>query len=360
MAEFFAEYGLFLAKTITFVVALGVIIAMIATASAKRGKTGGHLEVTPLNERFEQMERALSAGILPKDVLKKQRKQEKLEAKQAKKQEKSKRKQKTKEETDAKSEATTEERKRLFVLDFKGDIKATAVGALREEITALLTIARDDDTVLLRLENAGGLVHEHGLAASQLLRLKQRKLNLIIAVDKVAASGGYMMACIADKIIAAPFAILGSIGVLAQIPNFYRLLDQHGINFEQIKGGEFKRTLTMFGKNTDEDRAKMQEEVEDTHALFREFVAEHRSGLDIHAVATGEHWYGTRALERQLVDELQTSDDYLLQAKDNIDIFQIEYQAKKDIGEKIASVMQLSVTAVIDRFLGLAQQRKMP
>ena len=197
-------------------------------------------------------------------------------------------------------------RPRVFVLDFKGDIRASAVASLREEVTAVLSFARPEDEVLVRLENAGGLVHEHGLAASQLMRVRQRGIALTVSVDKVAASGGYMMACVADRILAAPFAILGSIGVLAQIPNFHRLLDSHGIDFEQFKGGEYKRTVTMFGENTDADREKLRQDIEDIHAIFKTFVTEQRPGLDIDRVATGEHWLGRRAKDLGLCDTLVT------------------------------------------------------
>jgi serine protease SohB len=203
--------------------------------------------------------------------------------------------------------ADTRARPRVFVIHFRGDIKATAVASLREEVTAVLTSATPADEVLVCLENAGGLVHEHGLAASQLLRIKEKKIPLIVAVDKVAASGGYLMACVANRIIAAPFAVVGSIGVLAQLPNFHRLLDKHGIDFEQVKAGEFKRTLTLFGKNTEKERAKLKEEIEDTHQLFKNFVSQHRPDLDMTRVATGEHWYGARALELKSSSRVTTT-----------------------------------------------------
>jgi serine protease SohB len=237
----------------------------------------------------------------------------------------------------------SESRKRIFVVNFHGDIKATAVLSLREEITSILSIARPQDEVLVRLENAGGLVHEHGLAASQLHRIKQHNVPLTIAVDKVAASGGYMMACVGDRIIAAPFAVLGSIGVLAQVPNFNRLLDKHGVDFELLKAGELKRTITMFGVNTDEDRKRFKEQLEDTHILFKEFVAEHRPVLDMTTIATGEHWYGKRALELKLVDDLLTSDEYLMNATEDTDIYEVAYTAHKRISEKLVSVVQDAV-----------------
>lgn len=221
------------------------------------------------------------------------------------------------------------ERRRVFVMNFHGDIRGTAVASLREEVTAVLTIVQPEDEVVLRLESAGGLVHAYGLAAAQLLRIRDRGIKLTVAVDKVAASGGYMMACVADRVIAAPFAVLGSIGVVAQLPNFNRLLKKHDIDYEQFTAGQFKRTVTVFGENTDQGRHKFQEEIEETHLLFKDFVKTHRPQVDLTQVATGEHWYGTRALDCQLVDELRTSDDYLLGASTGADLYEIAYTGKK-------------------------------
>jgi len=215
------------------------------------------------------------------------------------------------------------------VLNFHGDLRAAAVASLREEVTAVLTAAQPEDEVMVRLESVGGLVHAYGLAAAQLLRIRDRRIKLTVAVDKVAASGGYLMACVADRIIAAPFAILGSIGVIAQLPNFNRLLKKHDIDYEQFMAGEFKRTVTLFGENTDKGRHKFQEEIEVTHTLFKEFVKSHRPQLDLDQVATGEYWYGTRALEHRLADELRTSDDYLLDASASADLYEVTFTGKK-------------------------------
>ena len=147
---------------------------------------------------------------------------------------------------------------------------AHEVESLREEITAIISIANPSkDKVLIRLESGGGVVHGYGLAASQLQRIKSAGIPLSVAIDKVAASGGYMMACVADEILAAPFAIVGSIGVIAQIPNFNKILKKNDVEFEQITAGEFKRTLTLFGENTDKAREKFREEIEQTHDLFK-------------------------------------------------------------------------------------------
>ena len=312
MSEFFFLYGLFIAKVLTGLIAIVILVALLG--GSRKKSIEENLEITSLNEKFASMKNKMMQTVLDKKGLKKSQQQIKKDKKAAEK------------------EAA---RKRVFVLDFEGDIKASSVDSLREEITAILTFADKKDKVLVKLNNSGGIVHEHGLAASQLQRIKDAKLSLTVSVDKVAASGGYMMACVADEIIAAPFAVLGSIGVLAQLPNFHRLLDKHGIDFEQHTAGEFKRTVTMFGENSDQERKKLKEQLEETHVLFRDFVAEHRPQLNIDKVATGEHWYATQAKELNLVDQIQTSDDWLLKSSEKFDLYEIKMQMDKPMHEKL-------------------------
>lgn len=317
MSEFLSSYGLFLAELATLVVLVGIMIALIV--ANRRGGGAQGLEIEHLNRRFEDSADALKRAMAGKTRSKK-------EAKARRKERKREEKERTKLDT---------QRPRLFVLDFKGDIRATAGASLREEVSALLGVATERDQVLLRLENPGGTVHEHGFAASQLVRIKQRGVKLLVAVDKVAASGGYLMACVADHVIAAPFAIVGSIGVIAQLPNFHRLLEEKGIDFEQITAGRYKRTLTVFGKNTEEGREKLQQEIEEVHELFKNQIREHRPQVDIERVATGEHWYGVRALELKLVDELRTSDDFLLEAAKERDLYRLTFHRRRRFSERL-------------------------
>ncbi len=337
MMEFVLQYGLFVAKTVTIVVAAGVLVALL-TGLSRRGRQPDRLQVTCLNDHYRSLKQALEASILPRKHFKAEEKARRKERKVARK----------------RSAREAEERRRVFVINFRGDIRASAVAALREEVTALLTIARPEDEVVLRLENAGGIVHDHGLAASQLERIRSRGIPLTVAVDKIAASGGYMMACVAERIIAAPFAVLGSIGVLMQLPNFHRLLDTHGVDFELLKGGEYKRKLTVFGKNSDADRARMQQEIDDTHALFKNFVSEHRPQLDMGTVATGEHWYGRQALELVLCDELRTSDDYLLAASQEAELYELVYTTRKPLARKLATMMGNLTDSVLRRRMTMA------
>lgn len=225
---------------------------------------------------------------------------------------------------------------KIYVLDFKGDTAASAVEQLREEITLILATAKAGrDRVVVRLESPGGMVHGYGLAAAQLVRLRDAGFHLTICVDKVAASGGYMMACIGSEIVSAPFAILGSIGVVAQVPNFNRLLKEKNIDFEMYTAGEYKRTVTMFGENTEAAKAKFEEELQQTHVLFKHFVEKYRPQLNVEKVATGEHWYGQDALDLNLVDKLQTSDEYLLSLLSQHDIYVIQTRKKPTLGEKL-------------------------
>jgi serine protease SohB len=317
VSQFLSSYGLFLAELGTLVALVAIVVVLIV--ANRRGGHSDGLSVEHLNRRFEDsadaLKRAMAGKTRSKKDTKARQKERKREARERAKQE--------------------TPRPRLFVLDFKGDIRATAGASLREEVSALLSVATDQDQVLLRLENPGGTVHEHGFAASQLVRIKQRGLRLSICVDKVAASGGYLMACVADHIVAAPFAIVGSIGVLAQLPNFHRLLEEKGIDFEQITAGRYKRTLTLFGKNTEEGREKLKEELEEVHELFKNQIREHRPQVDVESVATGEHWYGIRALELKLVDEIRTSDDVLLEAAKQRDLYRLTFRRRRTLPERL-------------------------
>ncbi len=332
MLHFFAEYGLFLAKVATLVLALIVLISFIIAAASKGKSAKEKLKIKKLNKRFEDYKDTLNDQILNKNELKQIAKTDKKKNKAAKKQ--------------------PHTRKRVFVLDFNGDIKASATTSLREEVTAILTVANPSDEVVVRLESPGGIVPCYGLAASQLKRLRDRNIFLTIAVDKVAASGGYMMACVANKILAAPYSIIGSIGVVAQLPNFHRLLKKNNIDFEQITAGAYKRTLSMFGENTEKGREKVQEDVNNVHEIFKEFIIENRPNINIDEIATGEHWHGVQALNLQLIDELMTSDDYLLKSSFDKDIYEVHYEPKKSFADKFS----LSLKKASDEFLGPTQK----
>jgi len=343
--EFLADYGLFLAKTITFVAAIVVIITIAVSVGGRNKKSDkGHIEVTKLNEKFDHLRESLRDAMLDDDEYKEFEKAEKkrLKAEKAQKKKAAKDAAKTQD-----GEVAEIEKKRIFVLDFYGDIKASGVESLREEISTVLTLAKPTDEVVVKVESGGGMVHSYGLASSQLARITNKNIPLTVCVDKVAASGGYMMACVANKIVAAPFAILGSIGVVAQLPNFHKLLKKNDIDYEMFTAGEYKRTVTMFGENTEKGRAKFVEELEDTHVLFKEFVSEHRPQVDVVKVATGEVWFGRRAKDVNLIDELQTSDEYLFAQAETADIYEVEFAYKKSLPEKLGFAAQ----AAVDRSL---------
>ena len=316
--EFLIEYGLFLAKSVTVLIAILILVAVILGMSQRqRDPDAGHIEVKSLNDALDAITQSLKSVVLNPEL---RRKDEKEEKKRSREKQKS-----LKREVKSGQSPGS----RTFVVDFKGDIQASHVTALREEITAILSVAQSGDEVLVRLESPGGVVHGYGLAASQLQRVRSRDIALTVAVDKVAASGGYMMASVANKIIAAPFSLLGSIGVVAQLPNFHRLLKKNDVDVEVLTAGEFKRTLTVFGENTEKDREKFVEELEDVHALFKELVSQNRPQVNIDEVATGEAWFGTRALERNLVDQLKTSDEYIVDQCMERDVFLVRYVIHK-------------------------------
>ncbi len=327
------EYGLFLAKTVTFIGSIIVILIAIISIVSKQKHKKGKLEIIDLSLQLNETKNLLEENLLSELQLKARNKKHKKEQKSKLSEDKK----AANKDCDVKLSA------QLYVIDFKGSIDAKEVSSLREEITAILSVATDQDEVFVRLESGGGMVHGYGLAASQLQRIKEKGIPLTISVDKMAASGGYMMACIADKIISAPFAILGSIGVIAQMPNFNKVLKKHNIEFEQLTAGEYKRTLTMFGENDRKGRNKFKQELQETHDLFKDFVGKYRCQLDIDKIATGEHWYGTQALALNLVDVIQTSDDYLTSQLDTRHIVQIKYLQEKKLSDKLFKSASLAI-----------------
>ncbi len=387
IALFAFEIFTFLTKVGMVFLALSLLIKMVI-GGVKSGEEEGALKVSHLNEKYKHQGNELKRMLMTPEARliaqKVEAKQEKGEAKKKKREakrelKKSKRAAKQlKLNSDSKESAVPKEvesavpqegksavpqegksavskevesavskedesvshshKPRLFVIDFKGDIQASAVESLREEVTAVIQVCRGGDEVLLKLNNSGGYVHTHGLAASQLKRLSLAGVRLTIAIDQIAASGGYMMACVGDRIIAAPFAIIGSIGVVAQVPNINRLLKRYDVDIELHTAGEFKRTLTVLGENTDEGRAKFKEDLHKTHELFQDFVKSQREELNVEEVSTGETWYGAKALEAGLIDEIKTSDEVLLESLPNFDIYSVEYQRKRKMSERAFSV----------------------
>jgi len=350
--EFLTEFGLFVAKAVTLVIAVVVVISVVMSA-AQRDKgddSEGELRVRKLNEKYRKLRESLQARLLSdherKAWDKKHKKEEKARAKAEKDKVKA-------------GEGQADTRKRVFVLDFDGDIKASDTDPLRRAVTAVLSVADPArDEVVIRLESGGGLVHSYGLAAAQLDRIRSKGLHLTACVDKVAASGGYMMACVADRIVASPFAVLGSIGVVAQLPNFHRFLKKNDVDFEVLTAGEHKRTLTVFGENTDKGRQKFLEDLEDTHVLFKEYVSERRPGLDITAVANGDIWFGRRAMDVNLVDEIKTSDEYLIDACESADVISVSYQRKRTLPEKLGLATSAALEHTVWKVLGAFRNQK--
>lgn len=335
--EFISVYGLFLAKVATVVLAIAALAILAVSLGQRKNRQKGELQLTDLGEQYREMQRDMRLARM--DTA-----EQKVWLKQFKKQTKADDKLKKQR---AKSGAVGVTKPCLYVLDFKGSMDAHEVTSLREEISAVLAVASAQDEVLLRLESPGGVVHGYGLAASQLERLRKGGIRLTVAVDKVAASGGYMMACVADRIVAAPFAIIGSIGVVAQIPNFHRLLKKNDIDVELHTAGQFKRTLTLFGENTEQGREKFREDLNETHELFKRFVHEQRPSLDIDSVATGEHWFGSQAKEKGLIDAIGTSDDLLIAELDNHEVIAVRYTRRKRLMDRFTG----SAAESVDRLL---------
>jgi len=314
--EFALEMGGFALRVLFIVVGVGFLLVLIA-GLLRKGKASeplGSVQVVDMNKHYRQLNQAVQATVLDKKTRKSKRKK-------------------------LRKQRPDPQRPNLFVIEFKGDLMASSVGDLSQQVNALIPVTADRDEVVVLIESAGGRAHAYGLAAAQLDRFKRRGVKLTVCVDLVAASGGYMMACVADKILASPFAVLGSIGVVAMVPNLHRLLQKLNIDYDEYTAGEFKRTVSLLAENTDEGKAKFQQDLQDFHQLFKSFVSQHRSNLDMDQVATGEIWYGEKAREVGLVDELVTSDEYLLEKSLECNIFLVQFERPKTIKKKLSHAL---------------------
>jgi len=328
--EHLIELSVFAGKAIVVLLIVGAILLMFVAVAVKNKPAKEYLEVEKLNHKFDSFKSLLQQITLNKKELKDIAKTEKKEQKNK-----------------------DDHKKNIYVIDFNGDVNASAVDKLRDEVSAILTVAKNEDIVLAKVESPGGAVHGYGLAAAQLTRIRNANLNLIVSVDKVAASGGYMMACVASKIIASPFAILGSIGVVAQVPNFHKVLKKNDIDYEEITSGEYKRTVSILGEITEKGKKRFTEQIEHTHGLFKSFVAQFRPQLVLSEVATGEYWFGTQALELKLVDEIKTSDEYLFENRDSFNLIKVTIQQRKSIKDFLNDSAKLLQKHTIE---GLSQK----
>tara|TARA_Y100001970_G_scaffold29695_1_gene36844 strand:- start:6 stop:1028 length:1023 start_codon:yes stop_codon:yes gene_type:complete len=334
--EFLTEYGVFLLKVITIALAITVPLLIIIGSSKSKTPSKGSLVVKNLSKKYEDMGTAIRSSQLNPKELKKYNKD-------VQKKKKADDKKPSKEDS-------------VYVLNFNGDIQASEVTKLKHEINAILLSDTKCKEVVIKVESGGGSAYAYGLCAAELKRLVDNKIKLTVCIDKVAASGGYLMSCVASKIIAAPWAIVGSIGVIAQLPNFHRLLKKNSIDFEMHTAGEFKRTLTTLGENTEEGRKKFKSELEDLHLIFKDFVKEQRPQVDTKIVATGEVWQGEKAIEVGLIDAIGTSDDYLVGLSKKLRLFEIDYVEKKNLTERFAFSAQLLIEKSILKFYDIVNR----
>ena len=336
--EILTDYLIFLLKVFTIALAITIPLLIVIGTSKGKSQSRGKLSITNLSNKFEEMGNAVKGSVMNPKELKKFNKEI---SKDKKKKDKGKDKDKDN-ETDS-----------VFVLNFKGDIQASEVEKLKQEVNAILLSDTECREVVIRVESGGGSAYAYGLCAAELKRLVENEINLTVCIDKVAASGGYLMSCVATKIIAAPWAIVGSIGVIAQLPNFHRLLKKNSIDFEMHTAGAFKRTLTTLGENTDEGREKFKSDLEDLHLIFKNFVKEQRPQVDTEIVATGETWQGEDAVKVGLVDSLETSDNYLVSLSKDAKLFEIEFVEKKNLTERFAISMQIVIEKSLIKFYDL-------
>lgn len=325
--------GVFAAQTFLIVFAIVAVILVIAMVASRKAHKA-ELDVELIHRKYKRFGEIIKSYTL---TSKSDRKQFKKDLKQAdKKQEE--------------LESNTD--KKVYLIDFEGDVKASAVDNLREEVSAILAAASSQDEVVVRVESPGGVVHGYGLAASQLLRIRDKGLLLTVCVDKVAASGGYMMACTAHKILSAPFAIVGSIGVVAQVPNLHRTLKRYDVDYKEYTAGDYKRTVSLLGEITSKGEEKFKEQLEETHVLFKSFVQKLRPNIEIDKVATGEYWYGEQALQKNLVDVIRTSDDYLMELSEKHQIIKVQFEQRESFSDKLTGIigkaLKLGGTSIVE------------
>ncbi len=308
--NFWIDFGGFALRSfwIAAMIALVVVIPIIFGARTQKRREED-VKVSSLDERFDLMEaqiRVATDGAKgAKAFLKERKKAAKLHDDSA---------------------------KRVYLVAFKGDPMASGHAAFARKITAALMAARaGKDEIVVTLHSPGGLVSAYGLMAAQMQRVRRAGVELTACVDQVAASGGYMMAVVANRIVAAPFAVVGSIGVVAQVPNVNRLLKKIDVDYEELTAGEHKRPISVLAPITDEGREHFRHKLEETHVAFKDFVRENRPALNVEAVGDGDYWYATDALKLGLIDAISTSDEYLMNQRGKARLFVSDAPEKKTL-----------------------------
>jgi serine protease SohB len=325
---FWLDIAAFLVKALILVAAIGGLAILIARLARSGDAKDREIKIKSLNERYDDLRDAMNAELVGKKEWKALRKERKKASKARR------------------SEAPG---KRVFVMNFKGDLRATAVKQLGREVDAVLTVARPQtDEAVVRIESGGGTVTGYGLAAAEILRLREHKIKVTASVDQVAASGGYMMACAADRLVAAPFAVVGSIGVVAAVPNLHRLLQKNEIEYEDITAGEYKRTVSVLGEITPAGREHFQSKLDTIHEAFKAHVAEHRPNADITHVANGDHWLAREAHGLGLVDEILAGDELLFRARDSARLYEVRWEARKTPVQQLMSGLGVAARKVVD------------
>jgi serine protease SohB len=329
---FWLDIAAFLVKALIIVAAIGSLAILIARLARSGEAKESEIKIRSLNERYDDMSDAMDGALLDKKERKARLKTRKKEDKAA-----------------AKARRGQAPGKRIYVLGFKGDLRATAVKRLGSEIDAVLIAARPGtDEAVIRIESPGGTVTGYGLAAAEILRLREHKVKVVASIDQVAASGGYMMACAADRIVAAPFAVVGSIGVVAPVPNLHRLLQKNEIDFEEMTSGQFKRTVSVLGEITPAGREHFRGKLEDTHEAFKAHVAQCRPEVDMAKVANGDHWLAREALGLALVDEIMTGDELLFRARDSARLYEVSTEPRKTLAQQLLSGLGAAAQGVAD------------
>lgn len=236
----------------------------------------------------------------------------------------------------------------VFVIDYVGSMMASEVVYLTAKIDAIILKSNKDDEVVINITSPGGAVSGYGLVASQIKRLKTAGLKITATVDTVAASGGYMAAVVSDEIIAAPFAMVGSIGVVANVMIYEELLKNIGIQTNVYTSGDSKRTVVPSRVPNAEEEAKLEAQLEEIHSRFKDHVLSFRPDIDEDKVFTGQAFLAADAINFGLVDKIGTSDELLLNLyKDGHRLIEVQFIIEENIGGSVTKQVSAGLVDAI-------------
>jgi serine protease SohB len=242
----------------------------------------------------------------------------------------------------------------IAVVSFDGDVRATKRKIVSALIDELIVNKDKLSEAVVVVNSPGGSVAEYGLLYAEMERIRAAGISLTVCIDTYAASGGYLMSLPANRIVAAPFAFVGSVGVVAYSPNIHRLLKKHDIEPRLFTAGEFKRTVTLIGDDDEEAKQHFQHQLESLHGLFLAAVKKYRTGANFEKIGTGDHWTAEESQTQNLglVDHIATSREYLLKLnadRDLVHLSQKKHMLEGGLGRFAAQLSEELVDRILTR-----------